>query len=180
MHTNSIKSGDPFNILDKKWHTAIMHGHPRCSHTLKHSHPLKPSSTLLSLIPIKPIFSHYLSCSSLPCLHSHHPSFPSHLKSVKPTLLSSLSFLCTCMESPTHSYPATSRMHEAPVVEEKKEHMGPPGRGCASAAVLWQLFQHGGVAAAAEGGWRRCQARGGGRAQAVKKMKFGLGFELGH
>ena len=153
MHTNSIKSGDPFNILDKKRHTAIMHGHPRCSHTLKHSQPLKPSSTLLSLIPIKPIFSHYLSCSSLPCLHSHHSSFPSHLKSVKPTLLSSLSFLCTRMESPTHSYPATSRMHEAPVAEEKKEHVDASGRGRASASVLWQLFRHGGVAAAAAVRW---------------------------
>ena len=46
----------------------------------------------------------------------------------------------------------------APVAEEKNEHVDAPGRGRASAAVLWQLFRHGGVAAAAAsaGRWRRC------------------------
>ena len=40
-----------------------------------------------------------------------------------------------------------------PVAEEKKEHVDAPGRGRASAAVLWQLFRHGGVAAAAARRW---------------------------
>ena len=158
-----------------------MHGHPRCSHTLKHSHPLKPSSTLLSLIPIKPIFSHYLSYSSPPCMHSHHSSFPSHFMSVKPTLLSSLPFLFTCMESPTHSYPATSRMHEAPVAEEKKEHVDAPGRGRTSASVLWQLFWHGGVAAAAAGRWLSVLKPRVGERKLGRRWRFGfgLGFEFG-
>ena len=46
-----------------------------------------------------------------------------------------------------------------PIVEEEKEHVDALGRGRALAAVLWQLFQHGGVAAvaiAAAGRWRRC------------------------
>ena len=66
-----------------------------------------------------------------------------------------------------------------PVAEEKKEHVDAPRRGRASAAVLWQLFRHGGVAAAAMGRWRRClsQARG---EQVGRKMKLGLGRELGH
>ena len=158
-----------------------MNGYPRCSHTLKHSHPLKPSSTLLSLIPIKPIFSHYLSCSSLPCMHSHHSSFPSHLMFVKPTILSSLSFLFMCMESPTHSYPATSCMHEAPIAEEKKEHMDAPRRGRASASVLWQLFRHGGVVATAAGRWLSMLKPGVGERKLGRRWRFGfrLGFEFG-
>ena len=44
-------------------------------------------------------------------------------------------------------------MHEASVAEEKKEHVDAPGRGRASASVLWQLFRHGGVVAAAAVRW---------------------------
>ena len=36
---------------------------------------------------------------------------------------------------------------------EKKEHADAPGRGSASASALWQLFRHGGVAAAAVRRW---------------------------
>ena len=36
---------------------------------------------------------------------------------------------------------------------EKKEHADAPGRGSASASALWQLFRHGGVAAAAARRW---------------------------
>ena len=43
-----------------------------------------------------------------------------------------------------------------PIVEEKKEHVDALGRGRALAAILWQLFRHGGVAAAVAGRWRRC------------------------
>ncbi|WJZ85605.1 hypothetical protein VitviT2T_005130 [Vitis vinifera] len=37
----------------------------------------------------------------------------------------------------------------APVAVEKKEHVDASGRGRTSASALWQLFRHGGVAAAA-------------------------------